>query len=137
MAVQAMNSLESLEQIAQGATQSPWTYLENTPLQVIVGEDICKITGRKSTLYLAQGGCGCCNYEEDGFVEAKDAKFCATFHPGQILKMIKELKAARAMRDSLSPMCTHMFDGSLWNPLIKQPIIDAYDEARKETESGK
>jgi len=82
-----MTKLESLEQIARGAT----------PLFEV----------------------GALKTEADYF-------FINTFQPALILKMINELKAARAMRDAAC---------SLVDSMILFDAIEAYNEARNETDS--
>jgi len=130
-------TLESLEQIARGATPGPYKIDKQFDTsQYLRSEyerrDIEEPGWRN--IYSLQGPTFC----SQNYYPAKhlpDMEYIATFHPGLILKMINEIKAARAMRDAMKPIVYDWHtDWIITNGgHIQCPTIP-FDEARKETD---
>jgi len=97
-------NLESLEQIARGATRETW--INRDHMVDSISGFICE-----------------CFEDEDPQQSRNDCKYIATFHPALILKMIKELKAGRELRDRI-----------IIRFVQEAELADLYDSARKETD---
>jgi amino acid transporter len=106
-------TLEELKRIADAATQKEWTWSR---------------TGMAPDSMASLSIVG--SHNRTPYVSHANAIYCCTFNPTLIKAMLREISAARAMRDSFNRYY-------VWDDLCSVPDVgflsDAYDKAREES----